>query len=101
MVNPGPSMRQLRLQESKKKNRSNKRSHPADIREGVATAVMLVKEVSSCTFIQPTSIECLELHSRIHFFLCIYLKTTVTCVLIVKVNFIFRSLLNYCVNFYF
>lgn len=46
MVNPGPSMRQLRLQESKKKNRSNKRSHPADIREGVATAVMLVKEVS-------------------------------------------------------
>lgn len=46
MVNPGPSMRQLRLQESKKKNCSNKRSHPADIREGVATAVMLVKEVS-------------------------------------------------------
>ncbi|XP_050420614.1 autophagy-related protein 2 homolog B isoform X2 [Adelges cooleyi] len=44
MVNPGPSMRQLRLQESKKKNRSNKRAHPADIREGVATAVMLVKE---------------------------------------------------------
>jgi len=46
MVNPGPSMRQLRLQECKKKNRHNKRSHPADIREGVATAVMLVKEVS-------------------------------------------------------
>ncbi|VVC35435.1 Vacuolar protein sorting-associated protein 13, N-terminal domain,Vacuolar protein sorting-associated [Cinara cedri] len=43
MVNPGPSMRQLRLQESKRK-RSNKRSHPADIREGVAAAVMLVKE---------------------------------------------------------
>lgn len=39
-------MRQLRLQEGKKRNRSNKRSHPADIREGVATAVMLVKEVS-------------------------------------------------------
>lgn len=38
-------MRQLRLLESKKKNRSNKRSHPADIREGVAAAVMLVKEV--------------------------------------------------------
>lgn len=47
MVNPGPSMRQLRLQESKKKSSSNKRSHPADIREGVATAVMLVKEVSA------------------------------------------------------
>lgn len=46
MVNPGPSMRQLRLQESKKKNRPNKRSHPADIREGVASAYMLVKEVS-------------------------------------------------------
>lgn len=46
MVNPGPSMRQLRLQECKKRNRSNKRSHPADIREGVASAVMLVKEVS-------------------------------------------------------
>lgn len=46
MVNPGPSMRQLRLQEGKKRNRHNKRSHPADIREGVATAVMLVKEVS-------------------------------------------------------
>ncbi|XP_050544499.1 autophagy-related protein 2 homolog B [Daktulosphaira vitifoliae] len=44
MVNPGPSMRQLRLQESKKKYRSNKRAHPADIREGVASAVMLVKE---------------------------------------------------------
>lgn len=39
-------MRQLRLQESKKKHRSSKRSHPADIREGVAAAVMLVKEVS-------------------------------------------------------
>jgi len=46
MVNPGPSMRQLRLQESKKKNRPNKRSHPADIREGVASALLLVKEVS-------------------------------------------------------
>ncbi|CAH1722364.1 unnamed protein product [Aphis gossypii] len=44
MVNPGPSMRQLRLQEGKKRNRPNKRSHPADIREGVTTAVMLVKE---------------------------------------------------------
>lgn len=50
MVNPGPSVRQLRLQESKNKNRSNKRSHPADIREGVATAVMLVKEVSFYSF---------------------------------------------------
>lgn len=46
MVNPGPSMRQLRFQESKMKHRSNKRSHPADIREGVAAAVMCVKEVS-------------------------------------------------------
>jgi len=45
MVNPGPSMRQLRLQESRKKNR-NKRSHPADIREGVTSALTLVKEVS-------------------------------------------------------
>lgn len=45
MVNPGPSMRQLRLKESRKKNRSNKRSHPADIREGVTTALTLVKEV--------------------------------------------------------
>lgn len=51
MVNPGPSMRQLRLQESKKKNRSHKRSHPADIREGLASAVTLVKEVSICAFI--------------------------------------------------
>jgi len=50
MVNPGPSMRQLRLQESKKKNRSNNRSHPADIREGVASALTLVKEVSVHTF---------------------------------------------------
>lgn len=50
MVNPGLSMRQLRFQESKKKNCSNKRSHPADIREGVATAVMLVKEVSVYIF---------------------------------------------------
>jgi len=50
MVNPGPSMRQLRLQESKKRNRPNKRSHPADIREGVTSAVMLVKEVSVYNF---------------------------------------------------
>jgi hypothetical protein len=51
MVNPGPSMRQLRLQESKKRNRPNKRSHPADIREGVAAAFTLVKEVSIHTFL--------------------------------------------------
>lgn len=50
MVNPGPSMRQLRLQESKRKHRSNKRSHPADIREGVAAAVMCVKEVGVYSF---------------------------------------------------
>lgn len=50
MVNPGPSMRQLRLQESKKRNRHNKRSHPADIREGVAAALTLVKEVSDNIF---------------------------------------------------
>lgn len=51
MVNPGPSMRQLRLKESKKKYRSNKRSHPADIREGVTSALTLVKEVSIHMFI--------------------------------------------------
>lgn len=51
MVNPGPSMRQLRLQESREKNRSKKvRPQPNDIREGVVSAFMLVKEVSIFLF---------------------------------------------------
>jgi len=58
MVNPGPSMRQLRLQESKKKNRSNNRSHPADIREGVTSALTLVKEVSVYIFFIVQLIHC-------------------------------------------
>lgn len=40
-------MRQLRLQESRAKNQSKKvRPQPNDIREGVVSAFMLVKEVS-------------------------------------------------------
>lgn len=43
-------MRQLRLQESKNKNQPKKvRPQPNDIREGVVSAIMLVKEVSIYT----------------------------------------------------
>ena len=54
-MSPGPSIRQLRYYErtqgGKNDHRKNRRHHkysqPADIREGVATALLLVKEVGN------------------------------------------------------
>lgn len=43
MVSPGPSVR------SKKRGRKTKHNQPADIREGVSNAIMLVKEVGFFT----------------------------------------------------
>lgn len=47
MVSPGPSVRHRKHKKGSGRSRYNQ---PADIREGVTNAIMLVKEVSSFTY---------------------------------------------------